>query len=193
MTSSLTRPLQEIEESDLDLIVAGTAEAISMVEAGANEVDEEALLEALAIAHDEIKKLCAAQLELARIAGKDKWDVTAVDVDPDMLSRVQAAVLAQLEEATLEQGKLERRDKVADVRQAAAETVLAEDATPEERASLNRAFDSLQKTIIRRRIAVEKTRPDGRSSDEIRPISVEVGMTPARMGPDCSPAARPRC
>jgi len=174
--------LQEIEESDLDLIVAGTAEAISMVEAGANEVDEEALLEALAIAHDEIKKLCAAQLELARIAGKDKWDVTAVDVDPDMLSRVQAAVLAQLEEATLEQGKLERRDKVADVRQAAAETVLAEDATPEERASLNRAFDSLQKTIIRRRIAVEKTRPDGRSSDEIRPISVEVGMTPRTHG-----------
>jgi polyribonucleotide nucleotidyltransferase len=174
--------LQEIDESDLDLIVAGTAEAISMVEAGADEVDEEALLEALAIAHDEIKKLCAAQLELARIAGKDKWEVTAVDVDPDMLNRVQTAVLAQLEEATLEQGKLERRDKVADVRQAAAETVLGEDATPEERASLNRAFDSLQKTIIRRRIAVEKTRPDGRSSDEIRPISVEVGVTPRTHG-----------
>ncbi len=82
----------------------------------------------------------------------------------------------------MEQGKLERRDKVADLRQAAAETVLAEDATPEERASLNRAFDSLQKTIIRRRIAVEKTRPDGRSSDEIRPISVEVGVTPRTHG-----------
>src|ERR1019366_2846339 len=77
--------LQEVEESDLDLIVAGTAEAISMVEAGAKEVDEESLLEALAIAHDEIKKLCAAQLELARLAGKEKWEVTSVAVDPDML------------------------------------------------------------------------------------------------------------
>jgi len=174
--------LQEVEESDLDLIVAGTAEAISMVEAGASEVDEEALLEALAIAHDEIKKLCAAQLELARIAGKDKWEVTSVDIDPDMLTRVQTAVLAQLEEATLEQGKLERRDKVADVRAAAVQTVLGDEPTPEDRASLNRAFDSLQKTIIRRRIAVDKHRPDGRSSDEIRPISVEVGVTPRTHG-----------
>jgi polyribonucleotide nucleotidyltransferase len=174
--------LQEIDESDLDLIVAGTAEAISMVEAGANEVDEEALLEALAIAHDEIKKLCAAQVELARIAGKPKWEVTSVDVDPDMLSRVQAAVLDQLEEATLEQGKLERRDKVADVRAAAVEVVLGEASTPEDRASLNRAFDRLEKTIIRRRIAVDKRRPDGRSSDEIRPISAEVGVTPRTHG-----------
>jgi polyribonucleotide nucleotidyltransferase len=174
--------LQEIDESDLDLIVAGTAEAISMVEAGANEVDEEALLEALAIAHDEIKKLCAAQLELARIAGKPKWEVTSVDVDPDMLSRVQAAVLDQLEEATLEQGKLERRDKIADVRSAAAEAVLGAESTPEDRASLNRAFDRLEKSIIRRRIAVDKRRPDGRSSDEIRPISVEVGVTPRTHG-----------
>ena len=174
--------LQEVEESDLDLIVAGTAEAISMVEAGAKEVDEESLLEALAIAHDEIKKLCAAQLELARIAGKAKWEVTSVAVDPDMLSRVQAVALDKLEQATLEQGKLERRDKVSDVRAAAVADVLGDESSPEDRASLNRAFDSLQKTIIRRRIAVDKVRPDGRSSDEIRPISVEVGVTPRTHG-----------
>jgi len=174
--------LQEIEESDLDLIVAGTADAISMVEAGAREVDEESLLEALSIAHDEIKKLCAAQLELAKIAGKEKWEVTSVAVEPDMLEKVSAAVLAQLEEATKEQGKLERRDKVADVRAAAVAAVLGEDHTSEDRASLSRAFDSLQKTIIRRRIAVEKVRPDGRSSDEIRPITVDVGIVPRAHG-----------
>jgi len=174
--------LQEIEESDLDLIVAGTAEAISMVEAGAKEVDEESLLEALAIAHDEIKKLCAAQLELARIAGKEKWEVTSVAVEPDMLTRVQAAVLDNLEQATLEQGKLERRDKVADVRAAAIAEILGDEPGAEDRASLNRAFDSLQKTIIRRRIAVEKVRPDGRSSDEIRPITAEVGVAPRTHG-----------
>jgi polyribonucleotide nucleotidyltransferase len=174
--------LQELEESDLDLIVAGTAEAISMVEAGAKEVDEESLLEALAIAHDEIKKLCAAQEELRRLAGKDKWQVEAVAVDPAMLKKVESAALAALEEATLEQGKLERRDKVSDARAAALAAVLGEDYTPEDRASFNRAFDSLQKSIIRKRIAVDKRRPDGRKADEIRPITVDVGITPRTHG-----------
>jgi polyribonucleotide nucleotidyltransferase len=90
--------------------------------------------------------------------------------------------LDKLEQATLEQGKLERRDKVSDVRAAAVAEVLGDESSPEDRASLNRAFDSLQKTIIRRRIAVDKVRPDGRSSDEIRPISVEVGVTPRTHG-----------
>jgi polyribonucleotide nucleotidyltransferase len=170
--------LQELEESKLDLIVAGTAQAISMVEAGAKEVVEEDILEALDIAHEEIKKLCAAQEELREKAGKPKWQVEGVAVDPDMLEKVSKAVLAQLEEATLEQGKLERRDKVSDVRAAAVAAVLGEDAGPDDRASLNRAFDSLQKSIIRRRIAVDKRRPDGRKADEIRPITCDVGVAP---------------
>ncbi len=174
--------LQELAESDLDLIVAGTVDAISMVEAGANEVDEESLLEALAIAHDEIRKLCAAQDELRAKAGKPKWEVEAVAVDPDMLAKVRDAVLADLEEATLEQGKLERRDKVSDVRSAAAAKLLGEEPTPEEKASFNGAFDSVQKSIIRKRIAVDKHRPDGRKSDEIRQITAEVGVAPRTHG-----------
>jgi polyribonucleotide nucleotidyltransferase len=159
-------------------VVAGTTEAISMVEAGAKEIVEDDILEALDIAHEEIKKLCAAQEELRQRAGKPKWEVAAQSVDPGMLERVRDAVLAHLEEATLEQGKLERRDKVADARAAAIGTVLGEDATPDDRAEFNRAFDSLQKQIIRRRIAVEKRRPDGRKADEIRAISCEVGVAP---------------
>ncbi|HWH14545.1 MAG TPA: polyribonucleotide nucleotidyltransferase [Miltoncostaeaceae bacterium] len=170
--------LQELEESKLDLVVAGTAEAISMVEAGAKEIVEDDILEALDIAHEEIKKLCAAQDELRQKAGRPKWDVAGQSVDPGMLERVRDAVIAQLEEATLEQGKLERRDKVADARQAAAATVLGEDSTPDDRAEFNRAFDALQKQIIRRRIAVDKRRPDGRKADEIRAISCEVGVAP---------------
>ncbi|MCC6830778.1 MAG: polyribonucleotide nucleotidyltransferase [Thermoleophilia bacterium] len=174
--------LQELAESDLDLVVAGTAEAISMVEAGAKEVDEESLLEALAIAHDEIKKLCAAQNELREKAGKPKWDVAPVGVDPDMLEKVRAAILKELEEATLEQGKLERRDKVSDARAQAAAKVLGDEPALEEKASFNRAFDSLQKQIIRKRIAVDKHRPDGRKSDEIRPITAEAGVAPRTHG-----------
>ena len=174
--------LQELAESDLDLVVAGTVDAISMVEAGAKEVDEESLLEALAIAHDEIRKLCAAQDELRAKAGKPKWEVEAIAVDPAMLEKVRDAVLKELEEATLEQGKLERRDKVSDVKAAAAAKVLGDEPTPEEKASFSGAFEALQKQIIRKRIAVDKHRPDGRKSDEIRQITAEVGVAPRTHG-----------
>jgi polyribonucleotide nucleotidyltransferase len=170
--------LQEMEESDLDLVVAGTEEAISMVEAGASELDEETALEALAIAHEEIQEICRAQRELQEKAGKPKWEFTGQSVDPDLLAKLEKAVGKDLEEATLEQAKLSRRDKISAVRKAAAEALLGDDATAEDRAALNRAFDALNKSIIRRRIAVEKSRPDGRAADEIRPISAEVGVAP---------------
>jgi polyribonucleotide nucleotidyltransferase len=170
--------LQESDESELDLIVAGSADAISMVEAGAHEVDEDTLLEALQIAHDEIKVLCAAQEDLRAKVGREKWSVDGVTVDQDLLARIESAAGAQLAEATQEQGKLERRDKVAAAKEAAAAAVLAADADPEAQAAFSTAFDSLQKSLIRRRIAVEKVRPDGRASDQIRPIACEVGVAP---------------
>jgi polyribonucleotide nucleotidyltransferase len=170
--------LQESAESELDLVVAGTADAISMVEAGAREVDEDTLLEALEIAHEEIRKLCQVQLELRERAGKPKWEVTPVTVDETMLARVQKEGRKAIEEATLEQGKLERRDKIAQVRAALGEKLLGAEATPEERAAFSMAFDQVMKTTIRRRIAVDKRRPDGRAADEIRPISCEVSVAP---------------
>jgi len=174
--------LQEIEESSLDLVVAGTREAISMVEAGADEVSEDDLLEALQIAHDEIKKLCDVQDELRKLAGKPKWDVAPKNVDPDMLAKVEKAAGKQIEEATLEQGKLERRDKISDAKAAAQAAVLGDEPTAEEKASFSQAFDSIIKKTIRRRIAVEKHRPDGRTAEEIRPIWVDTGIAPRTHG-----------
>mgnify|MGYP001168756196 CR=1 FL=1 len=170
--------LTEQEESELDLIVAGTAEAISMVEAGAAEVDEETMLEALQIAHDEIKVLCAAQLELQKKAGKPKWDVQVAPVDQELLAKIEADHGEALAEATLEQAKLARHEKVAAVRATVAEALTNEESTADQVAAVNTAFDALQKRIIRRRIAVEKHRPDGRKADEIRPITCEVGVAP---------------
>jgi len=170
--------LQEAEESELDLVVAGTAEAISMVEAGAKEVDEETMLEALQIAHEEVRRLCAVQVELAERAGKAKWDVTATPVDEKLLAKVEKAVGKDLAEATREQAKLARRDKVAAVRSAAAAKVLGDEPAPEESAAFSTAFDALQKRLIRQRIAVDKERPDGRKADQIRPVSCEVGVAP---------------
>jgi polyribonucleotide nucleotidyltransferase len=174
--------LQEAEESHLDLVVAGTNDAIQMVEAGAKEVDEEAMLEALQIAHEEIQKLCAAQVELAGKAGKPKWDVEERLVDEALVTKVEKAVGKGLDEATQEQGKLERRDKLAALRTEAATKVLGEDPEPEQLAALGGAFDALTKRIIRKRIAVDKKRPDGRGTEEIRPISCEVGVAPRSHG-----------
>ncbi|MFP5450957.1 MAG: polyribonucleotide nucleotidyltransferase [Thermoleophilia bacterium] len=170
--------LQEQEESELDLIVAGTSEAISMVEAGASEIDEETMLEALQIAHDEIKVLCEAQLELQKKAGKPKWDIQVAPVDQDVLAKIEADYGDALAEATSEQAKLARRDKVAAVRAAVVEALTTDDSTPDDVAAVHSAFDALEKRIIRRRIAVDKHRPDGRKADEIRPITCEVGVAP---------------
>jgi polyribonucleotide nucleotidyltransferase len=174
--------LQEMEESTLDLVVAGTREAISMVEAGANEVSEEDLLEALQIAHDEIKKLCDVQDELREKAGKPKWDVVPQTVDPAMLAEVEKVALAAIEEATREQGKLERRDKIAAAKATAQLDVIGEEPSPEQKAQFSQAFDSLIKKTIRHRIAVEKHRPDGRTAEQIRPIWVDTGVAPRTHG-----------
>jgi polyribonucleotide nucleotidyltransferase len=170
--------LQETAESELDLIVAGSADAISMVEAGATEVDEDTILEALQIAHEEIRTLCAAQLDLQKAAGKEKWDVAPVAVDEKLLGKIEKKFGKDLAEATGEQAKLARRDKVAALRQAAQDDIVGDDADPEAIAEFGRAFDSLLKTLIRRRIAVDKQRPDGRKDDEIRPITCEVSVLP---------------
>src|SRR5262249_38074241 len=114
--------------------------------------------------------------------GKAKWEVEPVTVDPAMLKKVQSAAGKSLEEATLEQGKLDRRDKVAVARAGAAAAVIGEDPGPEGVKAVGLAFDALQKSIIRKRIAVDKRRPDGRASDEIRPIACDVGVAPRTHG-----------
>ncbi|MSO44887.1 MAG: polyribonucleotide nucleotidyltransferase [Thermoleophilia bacterium] len=174
--------LQELAESKLDLVVAGTREAISMVEAGANEVSEDDIIEALQIAHDEIKKLCDAQDTLREMAGKPKWEVVPQTVDPEMLAAVEAAALAPIETATREQGKLERRDMISDAKAAARATVLGSESTPEAAASFSRAFDAIVKRTIRHRIAVDKQRPDGRTAEQIRPIWVDTAVAPRTHG-----------
>jgi polyribonucleotide nucleotidyltransferase len=178
--------------SELDLIVAGTEEAILMVEAGAKEIPEAEILDALDIAHAEIKKLCALQRELAAKVGKEKKAFETIQVDPDLFEQIRGSHGAQLDAATQVEDKLERQEATK-----AVETAILEhyaptppEGTPEEallsaklrRAAVQLAFDKLEKSIIRERIAVEKKRPDGRAADEIRDITIEVGVTPRTHG-----------
>ena len=174
-----------VDNTDLDLIVAGTDEAILMVEAGANEIPEAEILDALDIAHEEIKKLCALQRELAEKAGKEKTVVEIPQVSVDLYEQIKASHGAALDAATQVVDKLERQDASKAVEE---EVIVQYSGDPEAetyaeyRANAQRAFDKLEKTLIRERIAVQKKRPDGRTSDEIRPISIEVGVSPRAHG-----------
>jgi polyribonucleotide nucleotidyltransferase len=181
-----------LESSDLDLVVAGSEDAILMVEAGANEISEAEILDALDIAHSEIKKICALQHELAAKVGKEKTPIEAPKVDEDLLAQVKASHGAALDEATQVEDKLERQDACKAVEEAILEQYgpVAPDGSAEEqlqaakerRAAAQLAFDKLEKAIIRERIAVHKKRPDGRAEDEIRDITIEVGVTPRTHG-----------
>src|SRR5690349_3675210 len=182
----VVNPTEEaLQTSDLDLVVAGTEEAILMVEAGANEVPEAEILDALDIAHSEIKKLCALQRELAEKAGKPKQEIEAPKVDEDLLRQVQESHGADLDRATQVEDKLERQDATKAVEEAVL-TQYSGDPSAETYAEFRQkaqlAFDYLEKKIIRERIAVHKKRPDGRGTDEIRPITIEVKPLPRTHG-----------
>jgi polyribonucleotide nucleotidyltransferase len=174
-------PEETLLDPKLDLVVAGTEEAILMVEAGAKEVSEQEILDALDIAHSEIKKLCEAQHELRKKVGKEKAEVEVPQVDESVLTQVKERFGDALNEATQVEDKLERQDATKRVEEQVLEAFGGED-DPEKRQSAQLAFDKLEKETIRQRIAVDKKRPDGRAAEEIRPISIEVGIAPRTHG-----------
>jgi polyribonucleotide nucleotidyltransferase len=174
-------PEESHEELELDLIVAGTDEAILMVEAGAQGVTEAEILDALDIAHGEIKKLTAAMQELQDKAGKEKIDHQAVELDSSLLDEVRSQFGQALVDAIATDGKLERYEAIDDVKAKAVEALAPKGDTDEEikrRDDVKAAFDEIEKDTIRKAIAVEKKRPDGRAADEIRPIETEVDIAP---------------
>jgi polyribonucleotide nucleotidyltransferase len=183
---------EEGSHSDLDLVVAGTEDAILMVEAGANEIPEAEILDALDIAHAEIKKLCALQRELAETAGKEKKAFLSKPVDEELLGSIRGEFGAELDRVTQIEDKLERQEATKGVEAAVLDRYSAgapegaseqeQDAARAGRSAALQAFEKLEKSIIRERIAVHKKRPDGRAENEIRDISIEVGVTPRTHG-----------
>ena len=184
----LVNPDEEwLLESPLDLVVAGTEEAILMVEAGASEITEAEILDALDIAHQEIKRLCEAQHDLRKQAGKDKIEIEPPQVDEAILGPDQGAL-----RRGPRRGHPGGRQARAPGRHEARRGGGARGARHDDRgrrgrrrahrAAVQLAFDKLEKDIIRKRIAVDKKRPDGRAPDEIRDIWIEVGVAPRTHG-----------
>src|SRR3954453_10145221 len=174
-----------LDNTDLDLVVAGTEDAILMVEAGANEVSEAEILDALDIAHGEIKKLCQVQWQLREQAGKEKLEVVAPQVDVGLVAEIRASHGAQLDEATQVHDKLDRQAATKAVEESVLEKYAGDpeaETFAEYRQRAQLAFDRLEKQVIRERIARDKKRPDGRAEREIRPIRIEVGVTPRTHG-----------
>jgi polyribonucleotide nucleotidyltransferase len=174
---------ESYEELEMDLVVSGSADAILMVECGSNGVTEAEVLDALDIAHGEIRKVCAALEELHAKGGREKIEIEPPKVDPGLVEEIRSSHGAKLDEATQIHEKLARQDAAKAVEEEVLEryaSVAEEggDVDPERRAEVSRAFDRLEKEIIRRRIAVDKKRPDGRAQDQIRPIDCEVDISP---------------
>ncbi len=172
---------ESLDELDLDLIVAGTDEAILMVEAGADGVSEAEILDALDIAHAEIKKIVASIEELRGKAGKEKIEVEAPQIDESLSDEIRSSHGSKLDEATQIEAKLDRQAAI-DAVEVEVQEQYASSGDEEEGLGRSQevaaAFAALEKDIIRKRIAVDKKRPDGRAQDEIRAIETEVDLAP---------------
>ena len=167
---------QERETSELDLIVAGSRDAIVMVEAGAREVSEEVMLGALEAGHAAIRQLVAAIEELAAAAGKPKTTVEARMIDPSLAAEVEAKALAPLAEAMRITDKLESYAQVDRVQDELLAGMPEDDA--QARADAKALFKGLKEKVLREEVLDQGHRLDGRRFDQVRDIWSEVGVLP---------------
>ncbi|MXI86192.1 polyribonucleotide nucleotidyltransferase [Sphaerochaeta halotolerans] len=173
----------EIEKSELDIVVAGTRDGITMVEGGAKEVSEEVMLEAIATAQPFITKLCDAQLELRELAGKEKLPIIESTVDLSWLAPVREFAYPLIKKASFVKGKMNRYAALAEVHEQVQETFVDLIGEDEDRPNqLGGLFEDLEYEILRSSILNEGVRTDGRKVDEIRPITCEVGLLPRTHG-----------
>lgn len=167
----------QVEESSLDIVVAGTRDGITMVEGGAKEVSEQAMLDAIAEGQQVITRICDAQIELQKICGKAKLPVFVDQTDYSYLEPIKAYARPLVQKAFFAQGKMARHAAVEAVKEETAEKyadVLAEQ--PNSGAHLAAMFDDLEYELLRDSILNNGIRVDGRKPEEIRPITCEVGL-----------------
>ena len=166
--------------SELNLAVAGTRDAILMVEAGAKEISEEAMLGAIMAGHDAIKEIVAFQDQMVAEVGKEKREVILYQPNPEIVADMTETVLPGLEKAISIPEKLARDEAINAVREEAM-TVFCE-KYPENSKDIGAIFHKLLKKMVRKMITVDKVRPDGRALEEVRPITCEVGLIPRTHG-----------
>ncbi|MCI5745624.1 MAG: polyribonucleotide nucleotidyltransferase [Erysipelotrichaceae bacterium] len=180
----VTNPTREqMEHSLIDLTVAGTKEAINMVEAGAKEVSEELMLQALMYGHEQIKKLVAFEEKIIAEVGKEKMVVELFKIDEEIQKEVFAKCKADLVAACRIEGKLARYNKIDELTQAVIDEYEAREYESDEQhdyvmKQVETITHDIVKDEVRRLISVDKIRPDGRKLDEIRPLNSQVDILP---------------
>ncbi|HLR74258.1 MAG TPA: polyribonucleotide nucleotidyltransferase [Virgibacillus sp.] len=173
--------IEEQENSDINLTVAGTKDAVNMVEAEASEVSEEVILDAIMFGHGEVVRLIEFQEKIIEAVGKEKSEITLLQLDEDIYTKIKADVKEDLVAAIQVKEKHAREDAISKV----TEDVLANydsEEDPETYKHVKASLDQLIKEEVRRLITVDKVRSDGRKIDEIRPLSSRVNVLPRTHG-----------
>jgi len=172
---------EETEKSDLNLLMAGTSDGIVMVEAGAKELNEEIMMDALEFGHDRIKKIIEIQQTLRGLLGKEKVTVDKKEVDTELQSKANEQVRAKLESAMEISGKQERTDAIKALRDA-----LEDELNPENdadmKSDLGDLFHDIEKDVVRKLVLDKGYRVDGRGLTDIRPITIQPGFLPRTHG-----------
>ncbi len=178
----LNPTVEQAEQTDIELTVAGTKQAINMVESGAKEVSEEDMLGALLFGFDAIKELVAFQEEIVQAVGKEKMEVTLLQVDEVLKKEIFDASYATMKAAVMTEEKLARENNIEqvkiDIREAYAEKFAGHEDEDHLLKEVKQITEDLEKDVVRELITIDKIRPDGRKLDEIRPLSSEVSLLP---------------
>lgn len=167
---------EQMQAADLNVIVAGTAKAVTTIDAEANEVDESVILEAVNIAFEYYQKIIDLQLELVKLAGQAKVDVVIHKVDQDVLAAVRAKASEEISTAIQQPDKATREAGISLLKGEIVQRMAPD--FPEQAAALAEAVEKVVKEEIRKLILEKGIRPDGRTPDEIRKITCEVGLLP---------------
>ncbi|GKV64145.1 MULTISPECIES: polyribonucleotide nucleotidyltransferase [unclassified Sporosarcina] len=167
---------EQLETSEIDLVVAGTKDAINMVEAGAKEVSEDIMLEAIMFGHDEIKKLIAFQEQIIQEIGKEKFEIELFELDADISKEVKDLCENDLMAAIQTEEKHAREEAINEVKASVLERYTEQEADDATMKQVKAVLEQMVKDEVRRLITVDKVRPDGRALDEIRPLASETGL-----------------
>ena len=170
----------ELEQSQLDLVVAGTGNAVLMVESEAKELSEEVMLGAVLYGHEQMQSAISAIKDLMEMAGVEPWEWTPPESDPQLDALVESHARDALEVAYQIQVKKERSQKLKEVRKAVIESLTADEQ--HEPAEVKEALEKLEKRLVRGKILNEGVRIDGRGLDDIRPITIRTGVLPRTHG-----------
>ncbi len=172
----------ELPQSQMDLVVAGTKDAVLMVESEANELPEDVMLGAVVFGHEQMQAAIQAINELAQEAGRDDWDWQAAPKDEALISQLEALVKEDLKVAYRIRAKQERNTRIGELREKALTALLAEGADADTENRIKTLFGDLEARIVRGQILDGEPRIDGRDTRTVRPITVRVGVLPRTHG-----------